>query len=423
MELAAKGFAFALPFFLITVLIEKLYGHLKGNDTAPFIDSLSGGYSGITMIVVSLLGLTFVVFPYSFLVEHFSLFTIESNWLIYVIAFIGIDFSYYWSHRFHHTINYFWNSHRVHHSSEEFHLGCALRQTISNFFTVFTIFLIPAAILGVPVQIIVLIAPLHQITQYWYHTRHIGKLGFLEYIIVTPSHHRVHHAMNPIYIDKNHSAIFIIWDRLFGTFQEELESEPPVYGVSHPVRTYNPITINFQHLVLLIKDAWRADSWMDKLTIWFKPTGWRPEGFEERYPVKKIDDVHNFEKFNPTVSRGLFCWSIVQFFIIYFLCCYVFFDISQLVANGLSLFALFVLVQTYSATELMNGNKRAPLYSVIAMLVCFFIYFFDSTFFGVDKLSSLLPFSLLGYFILQTILAFNFSLKVDKLDFATMQTS
>jgi hypothetical protein len=218
--------------------------------------------------------------------------------------------------------------------------------------------------------------------------------------------------MNPLYIDKNHSAIFIIWDRLFGTFQEELDSEPPVYGITRPAQTFNPITINFQHLILLFKDAWRTEKWIDKLIIWFKPTGWRPEGFEERYPVNKIESVHHFDKFNPSTSSALLWWSLVQFFVIFFLSIYVFFNISRIGANGLSLFALFVLVQTYSATELMNRNKWAPLYSVVSTVVCLCIFNYDASFFGIQSLSDVLPFAFLLYFVFQTVLAFSFNWRV-----------
>ena len=156
--------------------------------------------------------------------------------------------------------------------------------------------------------------------QFWYHTRHIGKLGILEYIIVTPSHHRVHHAINPEYLDKNLSQIFIFWDFLFGTFQEELDDVPPVYGISRPARTWNLFKINFQHLWLLIKDAFRAPRLVDKLTIWFRPTGWRPEGFESKYPIKKIEDVYDFQKYRPVLSQALLIWSIIHlFFVLFFL--------------------------------------------------------------------------------------------------------
>lgn len=414
MEIVAKGFVIVLPFFLITLLAEKLYGYLKGNDTMPMMDAIAGGYSGITMMSVRLAGLTFIFLPYEMLLNHVALFSIESSWSVYVLAFIFVDFKYYWGHRINHTINYFWNTHLVHHSSEEFNLSSALRQTVSNFFSFFTLFLIPAAIIGIPAQVIVVVTPLHTLLQYWYHTRHIGKLGFLEHIIVTPSHHRVHHAMNSIYIDKNHSAIFIIWDKLFGTFQEELESEPPVYGITRPVQTYNPVSINFQHLILLVKDAWRAKKWTDKLSIWFRPTGWRPEGLEEQFPVKKIDDVHRFSKFSPPSTKGLLYWSIVQFFVVYFVFIYVLSNFQKMETNTVYLFVIFILAQTFCATELMNRNKDAVLLFTGASVLSSIFFLFEKSFFGIVELSPVLFFVLLAYFTAQIGLAYLFRLKSKK---------
>ena len=175
-------------------------------------------------------------------------------------------------------------------------LSCALRQSISNFINFFTFLLIPAAILGVPKEVIAIVAPLHLFLQYWYHTQLIGKMGFLEHILVTPSHHRVHHAINKEYMDKNLSQIFIFWDKLFGTFQQELDHVKPVFGVTRPVKTWNPVKINFIHLWLLIKDAWRTKSIKDKFRIWFMPTGWRPEDVKEKYPVDYIADPYNQKK-------------------------------------------------------------------------------------------------------------------------------
>ncbi|MGG7215415.1 sterol desaturase family protein, partial [Clostridium nigeriense] len=133
-------------------------------------------------------------------------------------------------------------------SSEDFNLACALRQSISTIVKVFTIFLLPAALLGVPTNVIAIVAPLHLFAQFWYHTQHIDKMGWLEKIIVTPSHHRVHHALNPEYLDKNYGQIFIFWDKWFGTYQEELPTVKPVYGITRPVQTWNPIKINFMHM-------------------------------------------------------------------------------------------------------------------------------------------------------------------------------
>jgi sterol desaturase/sphingolipid hydroxylase (fatty acid hydroxylase superfamily) len=239
------------------------------------MDMISSLSSGVTNVTKDVIGLYFIILSYPFFLKHLSVTTVASGILTYVIAFMALDFAGYWVHRLQHVTNFFWNGHIVHHSSEEFNLACALRQSISSIVKTFAIFLLPAALLGVPATVIGVVAPLHLFAQFWYHTQHINKMGFLEKIIVTPSHHRVHHAINKEYIDKNYGQIFIFWDKWFGTFQEELPNVPPVYGITRPVRTWNPIKINFQHAWLLIKDAWLTNSWKDKFFLWFKPTGYR----------------------------------------------------------------------------------------------------------------------------------------------------
>ena len=309
---------FAIPFFITLIAIEIFFSKVYNKDyVIRSMDTLSSLCSGLTNIVKDVLGLTIIIVSYSYMVDNLAIFNIESSLLVYVIAFIGIDFAGYWVHRINHSINYFWNHHIIHHSSEEFNLACALRQSISNFFSISFIFLIPTALIGVPAEVVGVLAPLHLFAQYWYHTRLIGKLGFLEYIIVTPSHHRVHHAINKEYLDKNLSQVFIIWDKLFGTFQEELDDVPPVYGVKRPLRSWNPIKINFSHLFLLIRDAWRTTNFIDKFKIWFMPTGWRPEDVEKKYPIKSIDSVYDYKKYYPILSKELQYWSWYQFIVVF----------------------------------------------------------------------------------------------------------
>ena len=266
----------------------------------------------MTNILKDILGLVVVIISYPYLLSKLSVYNMENNVLVYIVAFICLDFSGYWTHRLNHKINLFWNQHIIHHSSEEFNLACALRQSFSDLLGYTALFLIPAAVLGVPSDVITLLAPLHLFGQFWYHTQHIGKLGFLEYFLVTPSQHRVHHAINPIYIDKNLAPIFCIWDRWFGTFQEELECEPPVYGVLKPVRTWNPLIINFQHLWGLIFDAWHTRSIKEKLTLWWKPTGYRPEDVKKRFPRNTITSADKMEKYNPESGGLLKSWAMFQ---------------------------------------------------------------------------------------------------------------
>jgi alkylglycerol monooxygenase len=385
MEQYGKILIIAMPAFLLLIVIEKTYGYLKGNDTAPLMDTISSLSSGITNAVKDVLGISVSILTYEWMVSKVALFSIENTILTYIIAFFVIDFYGYWTHRWSHQINIFWNKHAIHHSSEEFNLACALRQSISSFVNLFTFLLLPAAFLGVPATVIAIVLPLHLFLQFWYHTKHIGKMGILEKIIVTPSHHRVHHAINKEYLDKNHGQIFIFWDKWFGTFQEELQEVPAVFGITRPAQTWNPIKINFQHLWLLIKDAWRAENWKDKFRIWFMPTGWRPEGFEEKYPVHKIEDVYAFEKYHPNHSNLLTYYSIIQLFVILGFVSYLFANVANIGLPNIFIYGLFVLVTIYSLTELMDTNPNAYFFELFRVFLGFGILYLYGDWFGLNQ--------------------------------------
>lgn len=221
MEAYAQALTYAIPVFLLLIGIEATFARKMGVKINKGPDMISSLTSGISNIVKDVLGLTIAIVSYGWLVDRVAIFTIGTQWYVFVIAFITKDFAGYWIHRIEHTINVFWNRHIIHHSSKEFNLSCALRQSTSEVFSFVGLFLLPAALIGVPTQVIAIIAPIQLFAQFWYHTRLINKMGVLEYIMVTPSHHRVHHAINPEYIDKNYGQIFIIWDKLFGTFKPE----------------------------------------------------------------------------------------------------------------------------------------------------------------------------------------------------------
>lgn len=356
---------YAMPIFLVLIIIEKLYGYYKGEDTAPLMDSVSSISSGMVNSLKDVLGLSITLLSYEWMSIHLALFQQEVSIASILIAFIVIDFYGYWSHRLSHQINFLWNKHAIHHSSEEFNLSCALRQSISSFVNLFTFLLLPAAIVGVPAKVIAITLPIHLFLQFWYHTKHIKKMGILEKIIVTPSHHRVHHAINPEYMDKNHGQIFIFWDKLFGTFQEELDDVPAVFGITRPAQTWNPFRINFQHLWLLISDAWRVENWKDKLTIWFQPTGWRPANFEEKYPVAKITNVYQFTKYGSQHSKLLLYWSLFQLFLTLGLVSILYLSIANLSLENIFNYAFFIFISVYSYTELMDTNKYAMLWETI----------------------------------------------------------
>ena len=374
----------AMPLFLALILIEKLYGYYKGEDTAPIMDSVSSISSGIINSLKDVLGLSVTLLSYEWMSQHLALFQQEITITSIIIAFIAIDFYGYWSHRLAHQINFFWNKHAIHHSSEEFNLSCALRQSISSFVNLFTFLLIPAALLGVPAKVIAITLPIHLFLQFWYHTKHIKKLGFLEKIIVTPSHHRVHHAINPEYMDKNHGQIFIFWDKLFGTYQEELDEVPAVFGITRPAQTWNPFRINFQHLWLLISDAWRAENWKDRLTIWFKPTGWRPENFEEKYPVTKISDVYSFTKYGTQHSKILMYWSTIQMFVTLGLVSYLYLSIAQMELQNIFIYGTFIFISVYSYTELMDTNNYSLFWETVRLAFGIGIIIYLGNWFNID---------------------------------------
>jgi sterol desaturase/sphingolipid hydroxylase (fatty acid hydroxylase superfamily) len=403
MEEYGKILVFVMPIFLILIIIEKIYGHYKGENTAPNMDSVSSISSGMVNSVKDVLGLSITLISYDWIASKIAIFDLEATIFTYLIGFIAIDFYGYWSHRFSHQINFLWNKHAIHHSSEEFNLACALRQPVSSFVNLFTFLLIPAALLGVPSKVIAITLPIHLFLQFWYHTKHIKRIGFLENILVSPSHHRVHHAINPEYMDKNHSQIFIIWDKLFGTFQAELDSVPPVFGITRPARTWNPIRINFQHLSLLITDAWRAENWNDKFTIWFKPTGWRPENFENKYPVTKITNVYNFEKYGTQHSKKLMYWSLFQAIITLILISYLYNSIAIIGLPNVFIYGAFIFLTVYSYTELMDTRKISVFWESIRFVfgIGLIIYFGD--WFGMNQLFPFASYVIVSYLVLSLI--------------------
>lgn len=359
MEAYANALLYAIPFFIILLVIEISYGYFVKNQTYKVMDTVASISSGLTNIIKDSLGLAFVIISYPFLYDQLAVIAIKTTWLVWLLAFIFIDFAGYWNHRLSHKINIFWNQHVIHHSSEEFNLACALRQPISNLIGYFSILLLPAAILGVPYKVIAILAPVHLFAQFWYHTRHIGKMGWLEYVIVTPSQHRVHHAINPEYIDKNLGQILSVWDRIFGTYQEELDAIPPQYGVLKPAGTWNPVVINFQHFFRLFNDALRTSSVWDKLRIWFMPTGWRPKDVKKKFPVVIIEDVYNFQRYETPASKVLKLYVVLQMLISVALLLFMFYNYVNLGFTNLLVFGAFVFFGIFSYSILMDRLKIA----------------------------------------------------------------
>ena len=409
MESYATALLYAIPFFTFLLGIEILYGYFIKDQKHKVLDTVSSLSSGFTNIIKDSLGLGFILVSYPYLLEHLALTEIKANWMVWLVAFLVMDFAGYWNHRLSHHINFFWNQHVIHHSSEEFNLACALRQSISNLIGYFPLLLFPAAVLGVPNQVIAILAPIHLFAQFWYHTQHIGKLGWLEYIIVTPSQHRVHHAINPEYIDKNLGQILCIWDRWFGTFQEEQEDVPPQYGVLKPAATWNPVLINFQHLWGLIKDAWRTDNFLDKLRIWFMPTGWRPADVSEQYPIPVIKDVYHFDRYQTSASFALKGYSIFQMLTTLIFLLFMFYNFPNIGIDGLLLFGAFVFVGIYGYTTLMDRQLYAMWIEIVRGLLGLAYILITGDWFGINDYFSLGSTFVGCYFVITIISGIYFS--------------
>jgi len=350
---------FAIPIFIVLIGLESFVAYRRGmqvNRAADMISSLSSGLTNSTRD-----GIQFgvVLISYTWLVNHITIYKVENLWLAVIIAFVAEDFAGYWIHRMSHRVNILWNRHVIHHSSEEYNLSCALRQSISDNIKFFSILLIPAAVMGIPPALFAIISPVHLFLQFWYHTRLIDKMGILENILVTPSHHRVHHAINPKYLDKNYSQIFIIWDKIFGTFQPEEKSDPPIYGILRPAKTWNPVLINFKHIWQLTKDAYRANSYWDKIRIWFMPTGWRPLDVAEKFPVITIENPSSLNKYTTENSKFLLGWSYFQLFITSALMFLIFFKMPLLSKSMILLLGGLLAIHVMAYTLLLDGKKVA----------------------------------------------------------------
>ena len=291
---------------------------------------------------------------YSLVYQNLRIFDIPVNgWTIFLL-FLGVDFTYYWAHRLSHEINLFWVGHVVHHQSEDYNLSVALRQgALQKLFT--APFALPLALLGFSDEWFLYISAFNTLYQFWIHTEAIGKLGPLEWVLNTPSHHRVHHGRDPKYIDKNHAGSLIIWDRMFGTFQAE--EERPHYGITKPTETYNPVKAHWLPIKQLAQDVQRVSGW-NKLKLLFMPPGWYPEENGGFQAPPQIDDK-TYRKFDFIVSSRLGAYLLVQFVLLLGFTAYFLFTYTQNNQLQNALQAAFILVSLLIIGGLFEQRRWA----------------------------------------------------------------
>jgi sterol desaturase/sphingolipid hydroxylase (fatty acid hydroxylase superfamily) len=301
----------ATPVFFALIALELLVAKLRGRTVYHSTDAINSLGLGVISQIVAVFSKLLTLGIYAWCVQRFAIFSLPANsvW-VWVSALLLYDFCYYWLHRAGHEVNILWAAHVVHHQSEDYNLSTALRQTGSGVLLGW-LFYLPMAIIGYPLEVFVVVALIDLLYQFWVHTELVGRLGWFDRVFCSPSNHRAHHAVNDRYLDRNYGGILILWDRLFGTFVEENDVDPPVYGTRSPLRSWNPLWANAEVYWATAKDAWHARRWRDKLLVWLKPPGWRPVDVAERFPKQGFDIQR--ERFLPVLSRGLVFYSIVQF--------------------------------------------------------------------------------------------------------------
>ena len=366
--------ALAVPFFLLALIIELVVdryrrtGYYRANDA---INSLSAGTLSTT---IGYFTKFLPLIAWGFVLQNFALIDMPLDWFdasprgiaLWVTAAVAWDFCYYWFHRFSHEVSVLWAAHAVHHQSEDYNLSTALRQTSTGFIFGW-IFYLPLFVIGFPLEILITVNAVNLIYQFWVHTQHVRRMGVLDYILVTPSNHRVHHAQNERYIDKNYGGMFILWDRMFGTFEDERDDDPVVFGVRKPLSNWNPFWANLQVYDYLLFDARHARRWRDKIGVWFRRTGWRPADVEARFPKARADLVH-FEKFDPEIGRAMRWYVMAQFLVAVGLTL----GIAQRFASegpaGVIVLCLMLWAQLYTLGLLNEGRRNAVTWELIRLL-------------------------------------------------------
>jgi len=312
---ASQIIVLATPVFLLLIAAEYAWGVAKGRNTYRLNDAVNSIALGMLSQISAVLTRTLRVGIYVVVFEHVALWrsdTFWQSWGGWLLALVFYDFCYYWLHRAGHEVAVFWAAHVVHHQSQDYNLSTALRQTSSGALLGW-VFYLPMALAGVPPLVFGVVALIDLLYQYWVHTEHVRKLGWFDRWFCSPSNHRVHHAVNDRYLDRNYGGILIVWDRLFGSFREE--DEKCVYGTRSPLNSWDPLWANAEVYWGLLQDSWHARSWADKLRVWLKPPGWRPADVAARFPKPAFDPAH-VQRYDPPASRAVQAFGVLQFLVL-----------------------------------------------------------------------------------------------------------
>ena len=360
----------AIPLYFLLIVVELLVQFFSKKNIYRLNDAVTNVSCGITQQITGAFLKVITIAAYQYVFEYWSIFNIPITWWSVILLILAVDFCYYWAHRMSHEVNLFWGGHVVHHQSEDYNFSVALRQ--GSFQALWTFwFYIPLAFLGFDTVTFLLISALNTVYQFWIHTETIGKLPKpFELIFNTPSHHRVHHGRNPKYIDKNHAGSLIIWDRLFGTFQEE--EETPTYGITTPINTWNPVWANLQHYVNMTKEIRNTPGLKNKLRILSNKPGWKPAELGGYQAPKEVDRTayHKYDV-HPSIQRSLYV--MIQFIILLGATSFYLFNIEQLSLGYQFLFSgLIIWSVAQFGLILDNQSKWIPMEYVrlLTLVIC-----------------------------------------------------
>jgi alkylglycerol monooxygenase len=332
----------SIPIFFILIGIELLIQRFSHKKLYRLQDALTNISCGITQQLSGLFLRILAIGVYQVVFHYFALFTLERTWLYWIALFLLVDLAYYWAHRMSHEVNLFWGGHVVHHQSEDYNLSVALRQ--SSFQVVWTFaFSLPIAVMGFNTIDFALMSAFNTLYQFWIHTETIGKMGWFEKVFNTPSHHRVHHGRDPKYIDKNHAGTLIIWDKMFGTFQEE--EERPTYGITKPINSWNPVWANFSYYAEMVNEIKQIPVWRDRIKYIFAKPGWLPDYMGGYRPAPAIEKLQ-YQKYDTPSHFALNFYVMFQYLV-------------ALVATSLFLFN----------QDQFNWTEKAIITSLIIILI------------------------------------------------------
>lgn len=341
---------YAIPVFMLSILIEAWIAHRRGLRTYELADAITSLHFGVLSQIAGVFTrlLTFGLYILAF--DHLRVLTLPANaWWVWVLALVLYDFFYYWVHRCGHEVNALWAAHQVHHSSEYFNLSTALRQTSTGAFLAWPFYL-PMAVLGVPPIVFGAVALIDLLYQYWVHTELVRKLGWIDRVFVTPSNHRVHHGQNDYCIDRNYGGIFIIWDRLFGSYAEERDAEPVVYGIRKPLASYNILWGNLNVYAEVLRKSLTAKTFGAALRTWVDPPAGRGAALVHL-------DTQTVRRYAPTASAKIKNYVLLQYALLALATLYFLANHDGFTMSAKIIFAAAIAASAMSLGWLLEGRS------------------------------------------------------------------